>query len=186
MAPANDESDSSTPTRSPPLEAMDKINGLKKHEKHTSEGFSSPSEDNPTGVPAVDGTDENHLIPQTLSGLRLMALSIGVALGLFLSMLDTSIVATSLFAIAAEFGEDSGGGDGDVGALNWVALAYELSYLGCAVLCARMSDVVGRRAAFAAAYVVFVASSLACGFARSMDQLVAFRAVQGLGGSACR
>ncbi|KAL2175576.1 major facilitator superfamily domain-containing protein [Thermothelomyces heterothallicus CBS 202.75] len=46
-----------------------------------------------------------------------------------------------------------------------------------------MSDVVGRRAAFAAAYVVFVASSLACGFARSMDQLVAFRAVQGLGGS---
>lgn len=112
---------------------------------------------------------------------------LSVALGLFLSILDTSIVATSLFAIASDFGKDGGGGsvlgDGDVGALNWVALAYELSYLGCAVLCARMSDVVGRRAAFAAAYVVFVASSLACGFARSMDQLVALRAIQGLGGS---
>ncbi|KAL2157461.1 hypothetical protein VTH06DRAFT_6012 [Thermothelomyces fergusii] len=184
MASANDKNGSTTATPSPPLEEKDEMNGFK-HAKHTSEEpSSSPDEDAPTGIPATDGTDQDHLMPQTLSGLRLMALSIGVALGLFLAMLDSSIVATSLFAISAEFGEDGeDSGDGDVGALNWVALAYGLSYLGCAVLCARMSDVVGRRVAFAAAYVVFVAASLACGFARSLGQLVALRAVQGLGGS---
>ncbi|KAK3904946.1 hypothetical protein C8A05DRAFT_42045 [Staphylotrichum tortipilum] len=98
-----------------------------------------------------------------------------VALGLFLSMLDSSIVSTSLFTIAVEFKE--------VDNINWVALAYTLTFLSCAVLFARISDVVGRRAAFVAAYVVFIAFSLACGFAKGMNQLIAFRALQGLGGS---
>ena len=90
-------------------------------------------------------------------------------------MLDSSIVATSLFTIAIEFQ--------DVDNINWVALAYTLTFLSCAVLFARISDVVGRRVAFVAAYVVFVVFSLACGFAKGMGQLIAFRAVQGLGGS---
>ena len=98
-----------------------------------------------------------------------------VALGLFLSMLDSSIVATSLFTIAVEFN--------DVDSINWVALAYTLTYLSCAVLFARVSDVVGRRTAFTAGYVIFIVFSLACGFSRSMQQLIAFRALQGLGGS---
>lgn len=90
-------------------------------------------------------------------------------------MLDSSIVATSLFTIAVEFG--------DVGSINWVALTYTLTYLGCAVLFARLSDLVGRRAAFTAAYVIFVAFSLGCGFAQGMGQLIALRALQGVGGS---
>ncbi|KAK3306951.1 uncharacterized protein B0T15DRAFT_393025, partial [Chaetomium strumarium] len=98
-----------------------------------------------------------------------------VALGLFLSLLDSSIVATSLFTIAVEFG--------DVDSINWVALAYTLTYLSCAVLYARISDVVGRRVAFISAYVVFIVFSLACGFSQAMGQLIAFRAIQGLGGS---
>jgi MFS family permease len=64
-----------------------------------------------------------------------------------------------------------------------VALAYTLSYLSCAVLFARIADVVGRRDAFLAAYIIFVAFSLGCGFAQSMNQLIACRALQGLGGS---
>ncbi|KAL2257933.1 hypothetical protein VTK26DRAFT_8944 [Humicola hyalothermophila] len=119
--------------------------------------------------------NEERLLAPTLPQLRFVFLAIGVSLGLFLSMLDASIVATSLFTIAVEFE--------DVAGINWVALAYTLTYLGCAVLFARLSDVLGRRAAFAAAYVVFVAFSLACGFARNMAQLIAFRAVQGIGGS---
>ncbi len=90
-------------------------------------------------------------------------------------MLDASIVATSLFTIAVEFQ--------DVDNINWVALAYTLIYLSCAVLFARVSDVVGRRVAFITAYVVFVVFSLACGFAKNMSQLIAFRALQGLGGA---
>ncbi|KAJ0326352.1 hypothetical protein COL5a_006861 [Colletotrichum fioriniae] len=90
-------------------------------------------------------------------------------------MLDASIVATSLYTIGTEF--DS------VDLINWVALAYTLTYLSCAVLVARASDIVGRRNAFLASFIIFFAFSLGCGFAQNLEQLVACRALQGLGGS---
>ncbi|KAF5984660.1 major facilitator family transporter [Fusarium bulbicola] len=106
---------------------------------------------------------------------RFWGLCVGVLLGLFLSMVDTSIVATSLHSIGVDFEvlED----------VNWVALAYTLAYLGCAIVFARISDIVGRRDAFIAAYIIFFVFSLACGFAQSIHQLIAFRALQGIGGS---
>ncbi|KAJ4014295.1 hypothetical protein NW752_007054 [Fusarium irregulare] len=67
--------------------------------------------------------------------------------------------------------------------VNWVALAYTLAYLGCAIVFARISDIVGRRDAFIAAYIIFFVFSLACGFAQTLNQLIAFRALQGVGGS---
>jgi MFS family permease len=84
-------------------------------------------------------------------------------------------VATSLFTIGTDLN--------DIERVNWVALAYTLSYLGCAVFMARISDVIGRRDAFLASYVVFVAFSIGCGFAQTLNQLIAFRALQGIGGS---
>ncbi|KAK2671027.1 hypothetical protein RAB80_013449 [Fusarium oxysporum f. sp. vasinfectum] len=112
---------------------------------------------------------EVHVIP-TCSFLGPLVL-----LGLFLSMIDTSIVATSLHSIGVDFKvlED----------VNWVALAYTLAYLGCAIVFARISDIVGRRDAFIAAYIIFFIFSIACGFAQSINQLIAFRALQGIGGS---
>lgn len=90
-------------------------------------------------------------------------------------MLDTSIVATSLYSIAAEFDELQN--------IDWVALAYTLTYLSFAVLFARVSDVIGRKAAFLAAFLIFIAFSIGCGFAQNLTQLIACRALQGLGGS---
>ena len=90
-------------------------------------------------------------------------------------MIDTSIVATSLYSIAIEF--DS------LNNINWVALAYTLGVVGCAVLVARISDVVGRRVVFLGGYALFIIFSLACGWAQSLNQLIAFRALQGIGGS---
>lgn len=90
-------------------------------------------------------------------------------------MLDASIVATSLYTIGAEFES--------VDLINWVALAYTLTYLSCAVLIARVSDIVGRRNAFLASFIIFFAFSLGCGFSQNLEQLVACRALQGLGGS---
>ncbi|KAG8426740.1 hypothetical protein J3459_007873 [Metarhizium acridum] len=98
-----------------------------------------------------------------------------VCLGLFLSMVDTSIVATSLYAIGTEFR--------DLNNVNWVALSYTLAYMGFAIVFSRISDITGRRDAFVVAYVVFVAFSLACGFAQNLAQLIAFRTLQGIGGS---
>jgi MFS family permease len=98
-----------------------------------------------------------------------------VCFGLFLSMLDSSIVATSLYTIGLEFES--------LNTINWAALSYTLSYISFAVPFARVADVVGRRNAFLASYIIFFAFSLGCGFAQNLSQLIAFRALQGLGGS---
>lgn len=90
-------------------------------------------------------------------------------------MVDTSIVATCLYAVGTEFR--------DLNNVNWVALSYTLAYMGFSVVFSRISDITGRRDAFVVAYVVFVAFSLACGFARNLHQLIAFRTLQGIGGS---
>ncbi|KAI1823589.1 major facilitator superfamily transporter [Xylaria intraflava] len=110
-----------------------------------------------------------------LPSARLALLALSLSMGLFLSFLDNSIVATSLFNIGSEFG--------DLGGLNWVALAYTLSYLGCAVFIARISDVIGRRNAFLVCHIIFIAFSIGCGFVQNLQQLIALRAVQGIGGS---
>ena len=98
-----------------------------------------------------------------------------LCLGLFIAMLDASIVATSLLTIGVEFG--------DLERINWVALAYTLAFLGCAVFFARMADIVGRRNAFVAAFVIFFSFSLGCGFSQNLDSLIACRTFQGIGGS---
>ncbi|KAI1409056.1 major facilitator superfamily transporter [Hypoxylon sp. FL1857] len=139
-------------------------------------GNANRSEDTETLVLASsDSSLHLEIGSQELPVLRFWLLSIGLLTGLLLSFLDTSIVATSIFAIATEFD--------DLTIVNWVALAYTLAYLGFAVLLARISDVIGRRDAFIIFYFIFITFSIACGFSRSLVELIACRAVQGLGGS---
>ncbi|KAF1843084.1 MFS multidrug transporter-like protein [Cucurbitaria berberidis CBS 394.84] len=106
---------------------------------------------------------------------RLVSLYISICLGLFLSFLDTSIVATAIFTIGVEFHSLS--------KVNWIALSYTLAYIGCTAIFASLSDVFGRRNAYIAAAIIFLAFSLGCGFVQSLDQLIAMRALQGVGGS---
>ncbi|KAL8312419.1 hypothetical protein RB597_002843 [Gaeumannomyces tritici] len=115
------------------------------------------------------------LIDSDLPPVRFWLLSVGISLGLLMAMLDTSIIATSLLAIGKEFES--------LDRINWVVLSYTLAYLGCAVLFARIADVAGRRDAFLAAFVVFLAFSIGCGCAQSLEQLLVCRALQGVGGS---
>lgn len=115
------------------------------------------------------------LCAMQISSLLVTDVSNSLCLGLFISMLDASIVATSLFTIGAEFD--------DLERINWVALAYTLAFLGCAVFFARMADIVGRRNAFVAAFIIFFSFSLGCGFSQNLDTLIACRALQGIGGS---
>jgi MFS family permease len=89
--------------------------------------------------------------------------------------MDSSIVATAMYTISSEFQE--------MNTVNWVALAYTLCYLSFAVFFARLSDVIGRRNAFMLAYTIFFAFSIGCGFAQNLQQLIACRALQGIGGS---
>ncbi|TVY82078.1 Efflux pump roqT [Lachnellula suecica] len=106
---------------------------------------------------------------------RLVCLTISVCFGLFLSLLDTTIVATALYTIGVDLNA--------LETVTWVALSYTLSYLGCAVIFARIGDICGRRNAYIAAFIIFFAFSLGCGFAQTLNQLIACRALQGIGGS---
>lgn len=65
----------------------------------------------------------------------------------------------------------------------WIVLAYTLTFLGFTVLASRLADVYGRRAMLLAGAVIFTGFSFGSAFAQSMNQLIAFRALQGLGGS---
>ncbi|THY18951.1 MFS general substrate transporter [Aureobasidium pullulans] len=113
--------------------------------------------------------------PPTIPTWRLTLLIISLCIGLFLSLLDTSIVATALYSISIDFNATRSS--------TWVALSYTLTYLGFAVPFANLSDVIGRKHTWFLAFILFFAFSLACGFAKTLAQLVGFRAVQGVGGS---
>ncbi|KAJ4149980.1 hypothetical protein LMH87_010751 [Akanthomyces muscarius] len=126
--------------------------------------------------------DQHHQSPDlgpnnvTVPQWRFWVLAVGICLSLFLSMIDTSVVSTCLYTIGSEFKATQ--------SVNWVALAYSLAHLACAATFAQLSNIVGRRNALIAANTIFFTFSLACGFSQSIAQLIAFRALQGIGGSA--
>jgi EmrB/QacA subfamily drug resistance transporter len=97
----------------------------------------------------------------------------GLVLGVSLAALDMTIVATAVRTIA----DDLGG----VELQAWATTAYLITAAISTPLYGRLSDVYGRKPLFLLAITVFVAGSLACSLARSMPELAAYRAVQGLG-----
>ena len=97
----------------------------------------------------------------------------GALLAMVLAALDQNIVNTALPRI----GSDLGG----MGHLSWVVTAFMLTATVTTPLYGKLSDLYGRRGLFSVAILVFLAGSLLCGAARSMVELVGFRALQGLG-----
>ncbi|GAA2730218.1 MDR family MFS transporter [Actinocorallia aurantiaca] len=97
----------------------------------------------------------------------------GLLLGMFLAMLDGLIVGTALPTIAGDLG--------GLDRLPWVVTAYMLAAAATTPLWGKLGDLFGRKAVFVTAIVLFLAGSVLCGLARDMTQLIAFRAVQGLG-----
>ncbi|WP_149824398.1 MDR family MFS transporter [Streptomyces tailanensis] len=91
-----------------------------------------------------------------------------------MSMLDQSIVATAGPSLT-----------GDLGALDlysWTFTAYMLTFSVAMPIYGKLGDIFGRRAVYLSAVLIFLVGSAACGAAGSMGQLIAFRALQGLGG----
>lgn len=101
--------------------------------------------------------------------------SIGaLLLGMVLAALDQTIVATALPTIVSELG--------GLQHLSWVVTAYLLASTAATPLWGKLGDQYGRKRLFQAAIVIFLVGSALCGIAQDMPQLIAFRAVQGLGG----
>lgn len=98
----------------------------------------------------------------------------GLMTGMFLAGLDQSIVATALPTITSDLG--------GLDHLSWVVTSYLLASTASTPLWGKISDLFGRRPIFQVAILTFVLGSVLSGFSASMEQLIAFRAVQGLGG----
>lgn len=89
-------------------------------------------------------------------------------------VLDISIVLTGLPRIQAQLGFTEAG-------LSWVSTAYTLCFGGLLLLGARLGDVFGRRRMYLIGLAIFALASLAIGMAQAPMQLVAARALQGMG-----
>jgi EmrB/QacA subfamily drug resistance transporter len=94
----------------------------------------------------------------------------------FMVVLDIAIVNVALPAIKTDlhFAQEN---------LQWVISAYAILFGGVLLLGGRLADVFGRRRVFMAGLAIFSISSLLCGVSWSEGSLIAFRALQGLGGA---
>lgn len=106
---------------------------------------------------------------------RWAALALVVA-AQFMVILDVAIVNVALPEIGADLGFSREN-------LQWVITAYAIFFGGMLLLGGRLADLLGRRRVFIAGLALFTASSLLAGLAWSDEALIAFRALQGLGGA---
>jgi len=97
----------------------------------------------------------------------------GLLLAIMLAMLDQLVVSTALPRIVGDLG--------GVTHLSWVVTAYVLASTVTTPLYGKLGDLYGRKRWLMIAIVIFLVGSALSGLAHSMDQLIAFRALQGLG-----
>jgi EmrB/QacA subfamily drug resistance transporter len=108
-----------------------------------------------------------------LTHKQILVVLSGLMLGMLLAALDQTIVATALPTIVSELG--------GINHLSWVVTAYLLASTTSTPLYGKVSDLFGRKGVFQFAIVVFLVGSALSGLAQNMGQLIAFRALQGLG-----
>ncbi|MEV7193544.1 MFS transporter [Streptomyces sp. NPDC093510] len=108
-----------------------------------------------------------------LSPSRVRMVFVGLMLALLLAALEQMIVATALPKIVGELhGLDK---------MSWAITAYLLTSTIGLPIYGKLGDLFGRKGVFQFAIVIFVIGSALAGWSRTMDQLIAFRALQGVG-----
>ncbi|MGW8383803.1 MFS transporter [Streptomyces sp. NBU3104] len=131
----------------------------------------------PPGEGGDDGGDGGPAAPATgdagLSPRQVRMVFVGLMLALLLAALEQMIVATALPKIVGELhGLDK---------MSWAITAYLLTSTISLPVYGKLGDLFGRKGVFQFAIVVFIVGSGLAGWSRSMDELIAFRALQGLG-----
>src|SRR6476469_2456317 len=104
---------------------------------------------------------------------RVRLIFVALVLVLLLASLDQTIVSTALPTIVGDLG--------GIDHLSWVVTAYLLTSTVASPLYGKLGDLYGRKLVLQAAIVIFLVGSALCGLAQGMTELIAFRAVQGLG-----
>lgn len=105
---------------------------------------------------------------------EIMAVMGALMLVMLLAALDQTIVSTALPRIASELG--------GLDKYAWVATSYLLTSAITTPIYGKIGDLFGRKKIFQIAIVIFLVGSALCGLSQNMDQLVLFRAIQGIGG----
>ncbi len=101
----------------------------------------------------------------------------GACTGLFVLMLDSTVVTLALPAIRSDL-------DATLDGLQWIQNAYLLTLAATVVAAGRLGDIVGRRRVFIWGMALFALGSLVAGAATSEEMLVGGRVLQGIGGAA--
>ena len=107
------------------------------------------------------------------SSRAVLPVFVGVQLGMILSTLDGTIVATALPTISRDLGHAS--------ARSWIITGYLLAQVATMPIYGKLGDLYGRKRVYLFSLGLFTVGSVMCGAAQSLGQLVAFRFVQGLG-----
>ncbi|MFE7841791.1 MFS transporter [Streptomyces sp. NPDC057474] len=126
--------------------------------------------DEPTTTPATSPPADG---PPRLGPHRVRLVFSALLVVLLLAALEQMVVATALPEIVGELH--------GVDRMSWAITAYLLTATVTLPVYGRLGELRGRKGVFQFALVVFVAGSALAGFSRSMDQLIAFRALQGVG-----
>ena len=95
--------------------------------------------------------------------------------GAFLAFLDATIVNVAFPSLRDSFPDTS------ISDLSWVLNAYNIVFAAFLIVCGRLTDLLGRRRAFATGVLVFTLASALCGAAPTVELLVAARVLQALG-----
>jgi EmrB/QacA subfamily drug resistance transporter len=108
-----------------------------------------------------------------LRSSRRALITLGVLGGSFLGAIEATIVATAMPTVVEQLG--------GLAHYSWVFSAYLLTSTVTTPIWGRLSDIYGRRRFYMAATAVFVLGSMLSGVAQSMEQLIVYRALQGIG-----
>lgn len=99
-----------------------------------------------------------------------------VSIGAFIGQLDATIVQLALPALGKTF-------SATLEAVSWVSLAYLVAFASFLPIFGRLCEIHGRKSLYIIGYVIFIVATLLCGFAPDLGWLIAFRVIQGIGGS---
>ncbi|ARV59317.1 MFS transporter [Nostocales cyanobacterium HT-58-2] len=112
--------------------------------------------------------------PRTLAASQRWLVMLSVSLGVFMSTLDVGIINVALPTLVQYF-------QTSFPRAQWAVLAYQLISSSLVLGATRLGDIWGKKHLFLSGLIVFTVSSLLCGIAPSIDWLIGFRSLQGLG-----
>ena len=111
-----------------------------------------------------------------MSSRRRWAVTVGVMTGMFLAALEATVVGTAMPTVIASLG--------GLNHYSWVFSAYLITSTITVPVWGKLSDIYGRRIIYQIGIFVFLLGSVLSGLSTSMEQLIVFRAIQGLGAGA--